>query len=190
MENCTSLPSSTFDSQSSILNPPSALSHRLRALADMRGLWSLHLNVQLGRRSKRSVRESMFAKFRHRQNSGFIQTGSGNADGMFDAFRVGERDDAGAVWHVRYCSNCFACCSLRPWQIRRAYFNLKYGVRRHIGRGDGADRRRSCQRPLCRGLTHDKTRANLVLSLPFRDRDYCTLVLIAVPPKTSSSEVW
>jgi len=41
----------------------------------------------------------MFAKFRQRQNSGFVQTRGRHADGMFDAFRVGERDDAGAEWH-------------------------------------------------------------------------------------------
>jgi hypothetical protein len=66
----------------------------------MRRLWCLQLNVQLRRRSECCIRESMPPKFRHGQDSGFIQTGGRNADRMFDAFRIGERDDAAAIRHA------------------------------------------------------------------------------------------
>ena len=66
----------------------------------MRRFWPLHLNVQLSRRSKSCIRETVFPEFRHRQNSGFVQAGGRHADGMLDAFRVGERDNAGTVRHL------------------------------------------------------------------------------------------
>lgn len=65
----------------------------------MRGLRSFHANVQPSGRSKRGVRKTILPKFRHCQNSGFVKAGGRHVDGMFDAFSVGEGEDARAVRH-------------------------------------------------------------------------------------------
>jgi len=65
----------------------------------MLGFGLLDANGQAGRRPKCNLAKSAPAKFRERKHGSLEERGRGDFNRVFEAFRIGERDLAGARGH-------------------------------------------------------------------------------------------